>query len=88
MLKVSDPSLRGAVEALSFHPDGILLGTASSDKTVRMWDLKSQQNVHTFEEHGGAAKAISFSENGYYMASGSADNTVRVWDLRKLRYVD
>ncbi len=29
-----------------------------------MWDLKTQANVATFEEHAGAVKGLAFSENG------------------------
>lgn len=82
----ADPAVVGGFECLQFHPDGILIGTGTAEKKVRMWDIKSQANVATFEEeHGAAVKAIAFSENGYFMASGGQDGVVKLWDLRKLK---
>lgn len=62
---MSPSDVTGAMECLSFHPDGVLLATGTSDKLVRMWDLKTQTNVATFAEHSDAVKGLSFSENGW-----------------------
>lgn len=39
-------------------------GTGTAENKVRMWDIKTQANVATFEEHNGAVKGLAFSENG------------------------
>ncbi|KAM3568881.1 hypothetical protein VYU27_009007 [Nannochloropsis oceanica] len=84
---VVDPAIAGGYECLAFHPDGVLLGTGTTASKVRMWDVKTQANVATFEDHTGPVSSLSFSENGYYMASGAADGTVKLWDLRKLKSI-
>ncbi|GLE07899.1 hypothetical protein PINS_up018728 [Pythium insidiosum] len=52
-----------------------------------MWDVKSMENVVTFDGHQGAVNCLTFSENGYQLATGSQDGTINVWDLRKLKSI-
>eukprot|EP01087_Luapelamoeba_hula_P013721 TRINITY_DN3941_c0_g1_i1.p1 TRINITY_DN3941_c0_g1~~TRINITY_DN3941_c0_g1_i1.p1 ORF type:complete len:417 (+),score=74.61 TRINITY_DN3941_c0_g1_i1:1008-2258(+) len=74
-----------AIQCISFHPDGMILGTGTVGSRVRVWDLKTTRNVAQFEGHTAPVTDICFSENGFYMASTADDNTVRLWDLRKLK---
>jgi pre-mRNA-processing factor 19 len=64
------------------HPDGLILATGTDSNLIRIWDLKSQKNVATFQGHKGAITDLRFSENGYYLATAAADNQLKLWDLR------
>jgi uncharacterized protein with WD repeat len=43
------PAFRGVVNSLVFSPDGLLLiiSTTDKDKTIRIWNLKTEQEVRT-----------------------------------------
>ena len=74
-----------------FHPDGLILGTGSQGRGIRIWDIRQQQNVASFTTPTGdvasaaTVNSLSFSENGYLVAAASDDSTVRIWDLRKIK---
>ncbi|KAK1799623.1 hypothetical protein P4O66_006082, partial [Electrophorus voltai] len=68
-----------AVNALSFHPCGNYLITASSDSTLKVLDLVEGRLLYTLHGHQGPARCVAFSRNGDYFASGGSDEQVMVW---------
>jgi mRNA-degrading endonuclease toxin of MazEF toxin-antitoxin module len=40
----------GKVNGLSFSPDGALLASSGSDRTVKLWSVESGQAVQTFDD--------------------------------------
>ncbi|RHZ81088.1 hypothetical protein Glove_123g189 [Diversispora epigaea] len=82
--KIESKEVKTGYSTVEFHPDGLILGTGTNDSVVRIWDVKSQQNVASFDNHTGRITSIAFSENGYYLATASEENLVKLWDLRKL----
>ena len=75
--------LRGhenAISALAFAPDGKTLASASSDKTVRVWNLASGENRVIGRHERGIAE-IAWSRDGKFLASASYDGSAQVWDV-------
>lgn len=70
-----------AVYDVEFSPDGRLLASGSYDKTVKLWDLESEQVIATLQGHQDQVFRIAFSPDGRSLASCSGDGTTIVWDL-------
>ena len=60
------------------------LMSASDDKTVRLWDLPSNNPSRVFGGHSDYVRSGTFMPGGNnnIIVSGSYDETVRVWDAR------
>ncbi len=68
------------VRAVAFSPDSQTIASASSDKTIRLWDAATGTPRQTLEGHSDYVNAVAFSPDSQTIASASSDKTIRLWD--------
>ena len=72
---------RGAVHCIAWSLDGRCLLSASSDHTIKMWDIDTGFELRTFQGHEKPVLGVAMLPDGGRLVSASADQTIRVWDV-------
>lgn len=74
-----------SVEQLTWHPESPdVFGSVSSDKTLRIWDIRvSKKNIKTVNTKGSNLN-ISWSPDGNVIAVGNNEDYVSFYDFRNL----
>lgn len=84
--------LRGHTEPVwhaAWHPNGRLLATCSSDKTIKLWspigDMAGPWECKETQEaaHIKTIRRVEWSRSGDLLASASFDGTVVIWKLNQ-----
>ncbi len=74
--------------ALTFSPCGKYLVSGSwwrkglEKVSIRIWEIATGKNIHTFWGHTTDVQDLAFSPNGKLLASCSYDGTILLWDMK------
>jgi WD40 repeat protein len=72
---------RNWVRSLDFSPDSQFLLSGGYDRTIRIWDIKTQSQIgDALTEHTGIVWDVKYSPDAKSIASASADGTVILRD--------
>lgn len=77
------PSLahEGFVHALAITPDGKMLVSGGSDRSITLWSLSGQSLVKVIEAHSGEINVLAIDPGGRLLVSGGSDRSIRLWSL-------
>ena len=69
------------VTAVAMTLDGRRAVSASTDNTLKVWDLESGRELRALEGHSKPVNSVAITPDGQIAVSASNDRTLRVWDL-------
>ncbi len=70
------------VHAIDFHPDGSRLATGGGDKTVKLWDAVTGQQMLSLR-HDAEVRCVRFSSDGKRLASFDAKGKLKIFDATR-----
>ncbi|MBD2343310.1 serine/threonine-protein kinase [Anabaena subtropica] len=76
------PSHENSVVSLAVSPNGQIIASCGSDRTIKIWQLATGEDISTLNGHSRKVNAVAFSPDGKTLVSGSDDNTIKVWNLK------
>jgi WD40 repeat protein len=74
------PAHTDSIWGMRISPDGRMLATGSRDRTVRVTNIKTGNQLHRLD-HPGVSIAVAFTSDGSQLVTGCHDAQIRVWDL-------
>ena len=66
---------------IDFSRRGNCLVSCSVDRTIRIWDIKTEECLTARIAHADIIVCCVFSQCGQFLASSSWDKTVRIWKI-------
>jgi WD repeat-containing protein 61 len=67
------------VSGLDFAPDNNTFISSSSDRTVKVWDMKERVCVHTYSAHTDQVWACRYNEDATRVVSVSDDKNINIY---------
>jgi WD40 repeat protein/DNA-binding SARP family transcriptional activator len=82
LVRTTLTGLTGALQDVSFSPDGSTLAATSADGLALVWDTGTGRTLHRFDTGAGAATGVSYSPDATTLYVGKPlTREVQAWDL-------
>lgn len=70
---------------VSVSPDGKYIASGSRDKSVRIWDVATKEEIHNLADHESAIYALTYDPSGNYLYVALENNIIAIWDIANCR---
>lgn len=77
----AEPALTSAVYSVVYDRHRHRCASGSMDMTIKVWDLKNGECLHTLTGHTSLVGLLGLSPN--FLVSAAADSSLRIWDSTK-----
>ncbi|MGF2034259.1 MAG: WD40 repeat domain-containing protein [Nostoc sp. CmiVER01] len=69
--------------SVASSPNGKIIASSSKDKTLKLWQVDTGNELCTFSGAEDAVYSVAFSPDGKTLASGSGDKTITLFPIGK-----
>jgi WD40 repeat protein len=69
------------IDAVAFSPDGRFVASGSHDRTVKIWNSRTGELIHTLLGHTASVQGLVFTADSEHLISVSPDRRIRFWDV-------
>ena len=84
MLRATCSGHNDVVFSIALSHNTKFFATASWDKTIRLWEAMTFQQIGPNLQHDAQVHSISISPDDSHLVSGAREPNIRVWNLRNL----
>jgi WD40 repeat protein len=69
------------INSVAISRDNKTLASGAEDKTIKIWNITTGEEIMTLNGHSRFVQSIAFSPDGKTLASGSVDKTIKIWNV-------
>lgn len=67
---------------IQWHPNcKYIISSGSTDSSIRIWDLRYEKSIQSYQIHEGIVTSTDFHRSGNYLLSSSSDQTCKLLNL-------